>query len=116
SLTRFTLIYPSCSVLLFGNDRANWGVWTTKVAFPKNSCVETWWSLCANGHKSHKVVHLPYKPYSTSERISLALWKRFEKLVDFSGGVIEMRGDTQAITAWCCDDILRVELVIENHR
>src|SRR6185503_15040804 len=23
SLTRFTLIYPSCSVFLFGNDRAN---------------------------------------------------------------------------------------------
>ena len=25
SLTRFTLIYPSCSVFLFGNDRANKG-------------------------------------------------------------------------------------------
>src|SRR4030095_9989510 len=26
SLTRFTLISPSCSVLLFGNDRANCGI------------------------------------------------------------------------------------------
>ena len=28
SLTRFTLIYPSCSVHLFGNDRANNASWT----------------------------------------------------------------------------------------
>src|ERR1041384_8233084 len=26
NLTRFTLIYPSCSVLHFGNDRANCGI------------------------------------------------------------------------------------------
>src|ERR1044072_1999559 len=29
SLTRFTLIYPSCSVFLFGNDRANRAIWCT---------------------------------------------------------------------------------------
>src|SRR6185295_10888592 len=62
------------------------------------------------------VVHLPYKPNSTNERISLGLWKRFDQLIDFSGCVVEMRGDPEAITAWGGDDIFRVELVIERHR
>src|SRR6185436_8410724 len=40
SLTRFTLIYPSCSILLFGNDRANCDIWTMTVAFAKDFGVE----------------------------------------------------------------------------
>ena len=91
-------------------------MWTTNVAFPEISGVEKSKSLCANGHKSHKVVHLPYKPYSTVERISLGLWKRFDEVVDFSSCVVEMRGDPKAITAWCCDDIFLVEPVIQSHR
>ena len=41
SLTRFTLIYPSCSVFLFGNDRANCDIWTTRLAFPKNCALRS---------------------------------------------------------------------------
>ena len=33
SLTRFTLIYPSCSVFLFGNDRANFGIGPRRLLF-----------------------------------------------------------------------------------
>ena len=72
--------------------------------------------MCANGHNSHKVVHLPYKPYSTTELISLGLWKRFDELIDFSGCVVEMRGDPKAIATRRGDDIFPVEPVIQGHR
>ena len=84
--------------------------------FPKVSSVPKLMSLCATEHKSHEVVHLSYKPYSTSERLSLVLRKCFDEFVDFSGSVVEMWGDPEAITAGCGDDILRVELVIKRHR
>ena len=80
------------------------------------SGVEKLKSLFANGHNSHEVVHLSYKPYSTVELISNGLWKGFDELVDFSGCVVEVRGDTKAITAWRCDDTLCVELVVQGHR
>ena len=107
---------PFLFCLLFGNDRAICDIWTTRVAFAKDSGVKKLKSLFANGHKSHEVVHLPYKPYRTVARISLGLWKRFDELVDFSGGVVQVGGDAKAITAWRGDDILRVEVVIQGHR
>ena len=91
-------------------------MWTTNVAFPEISGVKKSKSLFANGHKSHEVVHLPYKPYRTVERISLGLGKRLNELVHLGGCVVEMRGDPKAITAWRGDDIFLVELVIQGHR
>jgi len=71
SLTRFTLIYPSCSVLLFGNDRANlnpdsinklelhfcWGLVTCEVKrFVRKETLPT------------KLVPVQYNTDSTTER------------------------------------------------
>jgi hypothetical protein len=72
SLTRFTLIYPSCSVFLFGNDRANRAIWDTLdsnnallLGFLCDPMAKT---LCVNGHKCRTFVYVSDKPYCTTER------------------------------------------------
>ena len=71
SLTRFTLIYPSCSVSSFGNDRANRDIWVTSnrimMVLLGFLCLRMTKGLCASERKWARSVHVPYKPHSTSE-------------------------------------------------
>ena len=69
-------IYPYLPFLfcfLFGNDRANRDIWGTSnritkllLGFP---CVPVARTLCATEPKLGQVVHVPYKPHSTSDRL-----------------------------------------------
>ena len=68
-------------------------------------------------HRANMAVPVSCNCDCTIERLSLAhLRQRFNELVDFCGGVIKMRGDPEAITARCGDDVSLIEVAIKRHR
>ncbi len=111
-------IYPYLPFLFcssFGNDRAT-------TAFEDSSSHTFSFAglslstIKISAAEVAKLVQVPYKSDSTNERLSLGvLRQRFDELVDFGRGVVEMRSYPQSLVARSSDDVSLSQLNVEVH-
>ena len=74
------------------------------------------WQDCTEANTQPvTLVQRQYKPDSTPNYYRSFLWKRFDELIDFALGVVQVRGDPEAITTRRRDDISRGQVRIERH-
>jgi hypothetical protein len=110
SLTRFTLIYPSCSEPLLAmtvpsRHAHQQGPFCEGLNHASTGIDEDPLPI-----RTRSVQHTPY-----NRTIIARSRQRIDELVDVVEGVVEVRGDPKAITSWCGDDFLAFEIGVETH-